>query len=369
MEGKKRGKGFDGTPVSVGYRFDDALSQLKWQQFEHVMARWYQYEGFTVTHRGTGKGKRITDGGVDLVLERGNQRIIVDCKHWKTRQVPFNPIVQIEGLLVHEKADSGIVVITSEFTDKATKLGKSGNVRLIDGRQLRDMIEPHLSWLLDDGQPIPLKPRPVAIAAPISMPQRAETTIPMPLPSRAIDTVRPVLPTAKVSVVSRPWAPRRHALRWAAAACALPCLAVLWATHGTSSTDVADTGPPAPVVASSPTPPPKPVRKQEPPARPVVSTAKHASGRTPAKTAPPADVRETPAQEPAVIYKSGDMSDAEFAAWKARKADRENGRTGDIANGTAPRAPEDTAYGPTSTSNDVATSPETMRTILRTNRR
>ena len=105
--------------------------------------------------------------------------------------------------------------------------------------------------------------------------------------------------------------------------------------------------------------------------RPAVSTAKHASARTAAKKVQPDDVRETPAQEPAVIYKSSDMSDAEFAAWKARKADRENGRTGtgDVADGTASRPPEDTAYGPTSTPNDVATSPETMRTILRTNRR
>jgi hypothetical protein len=131
-------------------------------------------------------------------------------------------------------------------------------------------------------------------------------------------------------------------------------------------TTLTDVRPIAPAVEKLRTP--RPAATKAPAARQAGVPVAH-PGRAPTSPAAGA-ARSQPVwdadPEPVVVYKSADMSDAEFAAWQRRKAAREGrfpahpmGRA-DPANVDDPRNPRASDLSPPS--------PETLRLIERANR-
>jgi hypothetical protein len=76
---------------------------------------------------------------------------------------------------------------------------------------------------------------------------------------------------------------------------------------------------------------------------------------------------------PPVIYKSGNMSDAEFAAWKQRKAQREQGgqlpTTEVVDSPSSPDVARDSVRAEPPPTDAPGVPAQTMQVILRTNRR
>jgi len=60
-----------------------AITSMSWRDFERLVGEAFRRQGFTVT----GFGGSGPDGGVDLGLARNGQRFLVQCKHWRKRQV------------------------------------------------------------------------------------------------------------------------------------------------------------------------------------------------------------------------------------------------------------------------------------------
>lgn len=130
---------------SVTHRFTDALSQLSWQDFERLLATWYAGQGYRVEHVGTGGSKTQFDGGIDLKLYRGDEYVVVQCKHWNARQVTHNAIHELLGVMLTRRATSAIVVTSGEFTRAARDAARAEpRVHLIDGVTLRAMLGPLL---------------------------------------------------------------------------------------------------------------------------------------------------------------------------------------------------------------------------------
>ena len=142
----------------VTHRYDDALSRVSWDAFERLMADHYRKLGYDVEHVGTGGGFNRTDGGIDLLLRREQEVIVVQCKHWNCWQVPHNDVHQLIGVM-HTFGATGAIIITSgEFTRKAIESGfKFRHIRLIDGRAVRAMLgpvaEPDMPHATIDGMP------------------------------------------------------------------------------------------------------------------------------------------------------------------------------------------------------------------------
>ena len=55
------------------------LNQMNWQQFELVVGEAFRRRGYAVTERG-GAGP---DGGVDLVIRKGSESTVVQCKQYR----------------------------------------------------------------------------------------------------------------------------------------------------------------------------------------------------------------------------------------------------------------------------------------------
>jgi Holliday junction resolvase len=121
----------------------DGLSRTSWQDFERLLARHYREEGYEVEHCGTaGKSSRF-DGGVDLVLRREGETVLVQCKHWNASQVPHNDVHQLLGLLETRQAQRAILITSGEFTTAAREAAsRTQRIQLIDGLALRSMVDP-----------------------------------------------------------------------------------------------------------------------------------------------------------------------------------------------------------------------------------
>lgn len=127
----------------VAHRRGDALTGVRWDRLEHLLAAYYRQAGYQVEHVGTGATAGRFDGGVDLKLERDGRIVLVQVKHWNAYKVPHNDVHQLIGIMVNTKADGAIVVTSGEFTKAAIEAAtRNGLVQLIDGDELREMLGP-----------------------------------------------------------------------------------------------------------------------------------------------------------------------------------------------------------------------------------
>jgi restriction system protein len=113
-----------------------AMDEIGWEDFERLIAEYYRRKGFAVSRHG-GNGP---DGGVDLVLRKGREKYLVQCKHWKAYKVPVQPVREFYGVMASQGADGGYFVTSGVYTDEALAFAKGLNLDLVDGRKLQLMM-------------------------------------------------------------------------------------------------------------------------------------------------------------------------------------------------------------------------------------
>ena len=113
------------------------MKDLAWDEFELLVGEIYRRLGFTV-HLSAGMG---ADGGVDLALDRDQERVLVQRKSWNVYKVSAPAIREFYGVLVAEKADRGIFVTNGVFTRDAREFADGKPLTLIDGTGLERLLE------------------------------------------------------------------------------------------------------------------------------------------------------------------------------------------------------------------------------------
>lgn len=128
---------------NVRNRRTDALTHVTWDQLEAMLATYYREQGYRVDHVGTGGTGAAFDGGIDLKLYKDDAYIVVQCKHWNTKQVTHNSVHELLGVMVTQGATGAILVTSGEFSRFAIESAtKQGHVQLVDGDDLREMLGP-----------------------------------------------------------------------------------------------------------------------------------------------------------------------------------------------------------------------------------
>ena len=115
----------------------DAVDQLTWQDFEKLVAEAFQRDGFSVAENGGGG----PDGGVDLVLRRGNEKFLVQCKQWKAYTVGVDVVRELYGVMAARGATGGFVVTSGTFSSDAVEFARGRNVQLLDGPKLHTLLQ------------------------------------------------------------------------------------------------------------------------------------------------------------------------------------------------------------------------------------
>ena len=114
----------------------ESIRKLSWREFEELVGEAYRRKGYNVTEAGGGGA----DGGVDLVLKRGDEKLLVQCKHWKMDKVGVKVVRELYGVVVAEKATGGVVISSGTFTQEAIDFAKGKPLELLDGSALQNII-------------------------------------------------------------------------------------------------------------------------------------------------------------------------------------------------------------------------------------
>ncbi len=123
--------------ASVKATAADALDGMSWQRFELLVGEAFRQRGYRVLENGGGGA----DGGVDLVLGKGGEKFLVQCKQWRAYKVGVDVVRQLYGVMAARGAAGGFVVTSGRFTPEAQDFARGRNVVLIDGAELHRMLQ------------------------------------------------------------------------------------------------------------------------------------------------------------------------------------------------------------------------------------
>lgn len=115
----------------------DALAGLSWQEFEWLVGEAFRQRGFSVVEAG-GAGP---DGGVDILLRLGEERGLVQCKHWKAYKVGLPVVREMLGAMTAKRARRGWVITSGRFTAEAAAFAAEHGIELIDGDKLPTLLK------------------------------------------------------------------------------------------------------------------------------------------------------------------------------------------------------------------------------------
>ena len=113
-----------------------SIHALSWQDFERLIGASFEQQGFRVSHTGGGGA----DGGVDLVLSKGRETTLVQCKQWRAQKVGVSTVRELYGVMAAKGAAHGIVVSAGEFTPEARDFVRGRNIELVSGSALQVML-------------------------------------------------------------------------------------------------------------------------------------------------------------------------------------------------------------------------------------
>ena len=133
---KQRGRKTLVATVSQGTHAD-VINEMSWREFEALVAESFRLKGYTVTEL----GGPSADGGVDLVLHKGTEEALVQCKQWRAFKVSVKTIRELYGVMAAEGAAAGFVVTSGEFTGDAIEFARGRNIELINGAHLFAMFD------------------------------------------------------------------------------------------------------------------------------------------------------------------------------------------------------------------------------------
>ena len=112
------------------------LNDMSWQQFEALVGEAFRRKGYSVNETGGGGG----DGGIDLVLKKGGETLLVQCKQWKAYKVGVTTVRELYGVMAAKGATGGFVVTSGVFTNDARAFAGGRNIELMDGEALHALI-------------------------------------------------------------------------------------------------------------------------------------------------------------------------------------------------------------------------------------
>lgn len=112
-----------------------ALNDMSWREFEMLVGEGFRLQGYQVVETGGS-----ADGGVDLVLTKGGEKFLVQCKQWRAFKVGVDVARELYGVMAARGATGGFVVTSGRFTDDAASFASGRNINLINGPKLHDLL-------------------------------------------------------------------------------------------------------------------------------------------------------------------------------------------------------------------------------------
>jgi len=113
-----------------------ALLDMSWRDFEKLVGEAFRQRGYQVSEMG-GSGP---DGGVDLVLTKGTEKFLVQCKQWRATMVGVDVVRQLYGVMAARGATGGFVVTSGDFSTDARIFANGRNIELMNAGKLLSIM-------------------------------------------------------------------------------------------------------------------------------------------------------------------------------------------------------------------------------------
>lgn len=120
---------------------------------------------------------------MDVLLKKGADRYLVQCKHWRALRVGVQPVRELYGVMAAQRVAGAYVVTSGTFTDEARRFAEGRELQLIDGQALQRGIRAQAAAVPDpksraESRPSAPAPAPAPRTAPSPAPQgRVEPTL------------------------------------------------------------------------------------------------------------------------------------------------------------------------------------------------
>ncbi len=118
------------TEKNVALLQKKPINRINWQQFEQLIQWFFEKQGYKVQ-----KTKKSHDQGADLIIERNNEKIVVQIK--KQKKTTGNKAVQeVHAAKGYYQANRAIVITSSRYSKPARQLANRLGVELWNWNQL-----------------------------------------------------------------------------------------------------------------------------------------------------------------------------------------------------------------------------------------
>ena len=118
------------------------IDKMSGNQFENFLFKLFKERGYDVMHTPSSY-----DQGADLILNGYGETIAIQAKCYFNQNVGNSAVQEIVAAIKYYKADRGVVVTNSYFSQSAINLACSNNITLIDRKKLLGLLESDLSSL------------------------------------------------------------------------------------------------------------------------------------------------------------------------------------------------------------------------------
>jgi ssDNA-binding Zn-finger/Zn-ribbon topoisomerase 1 len=118
----------------------DAIRSLSWREFERLVAAAFTEKGWSAEL----VGQAGPDKGLDLMIRRGKQQAIVQCKQRRYPSASYvteKEVREFAGVIAARKAPKGFLVTSGVFAPEAVEFAeKVPQIDLIAGDELLQMV-------------------------------------------------------------------------------------------------------------------------------------------------------------------------------------------------------------------------------------
>jgi len=105
-------------------------------EFEEFVAKLFNKMGYH-----TKLGSRVRDFGIDILVKKGNENVVIQCKKNTLGNLVGNKIIQQTlGAMWKAKANRAIIITTSDYTTMAREQAKGAPIELWNKEDLHKMI-------------------------------------------------------------------------------------------------------------------------------------------------------------------------------------------------------------------------------------
>lgn len=120
-------------------QYQDWWKQLDPFDFEEEVAKWFVEQGYDADVT-----QKSGDGGVDVIIKKGDYVGYVQCKRYNTTKVDVDVVRVLQGVVSVENATQGLVVCTLGITDQAKRFAEKANIQVItlDDLAPEDLFHP-----------------------------------------------------------------------------------------------------------------------------------------------------------------------------------------------------------------------------------